>query len=399
MVSIKQLAYSNDGASDNISFIADGKTIGSVITNNETKFGSDWNLFHKSSTVGEKWTIDVGRLTLVIRAPSTDQYGVELDYLNLEFSRKVSKDNTLCKETETTVTTQFASHPCRLKDTSANIPTRTDATTTMTPTVSSVTTTAAVPVRSETVVFQGGSKVISLRRATTFVCQEEMAKFLVTSRDTNILHVSTLHRTTITAPVHPSFALSTTPDFTESRPTVLIEGFSGRGKNMWVVMDGKDAEVSVLIVSVPAPNFGQMSPKLIFYQDGHFRLFPYHPVYAQPKFYLTSPEDGQETTGLDIDTVAVAVTDSELELKVKSGNHMTRMHMGLGELSTHLTVIIGEGSESKLLSVVTPCWIGSDPFMRLFARVDSGDFKSLFVSSDPLSGNNISMRIDEMKKK
>ncbi|XP_046550453.1 uncharacterized protein LOC124260241 [Haliotis rubra] len=400
-VSVKHLTYSNDGPSDIISIIADGKTLDSIITNNETNFGYDWNIFHKSRTVGERQTIDDGRFTLIIRALSTDPYGLELDYLTLEFSNKVSVDEILCKETETQEATHTASYLCSRKDRpdTADNATTTDTATTMTPTSSSVSTTAAVPVRSETVVFQGDSGVISLRRATKFVCQEEMAKFLVTSRDTNILYVSTLHRTSIIAPVHPSFALSNTPDFTESRPSVLIEGFSGRGKNMWVVIDEKDTEVSVIVISVPVPSFGQMSPKLIFYQDGHLRLFPYHPVYAQPKFYLTSPEDGQGSSGLDIDTVVVAVTDTELELKVKSGSHMTKIYLGLGDGSTRLTVMVDKESESRLLSVVTPCWLGSDPFMRLFARVGSEDFRSLFVSSDPLSGKRISMRIDEMKKK
>ncbi|XP_067668053.1 uncharacterized protein [Haliotis asinina] len=399
-VSVKHLTYSNDGPSDNISIIADGKTLGSIATNNETNFGYDWNIFHKIHNIGEQQGIDDGRCTLVIRALYTDTYGLELDCLTLEFSNSISVDEILCNETDTKETPP-ATYQCKGKDRpdTADNTDNTSTTMTMTPASSSLSTTADFPVRSETVVFTGDSGVISLRRATKFVCQEEMAKFLVTSRDTNILYISTLHRSSIIAPVHPSFALSNTPDFTETRPSVLIEGFSGRGKNMWVVIDDKDTEVSVLVVSVPVPGFGQMSPKLIFYQDGHLRLFPYHPVYAQPKFYLTSPDEGQGTSGLDIDTVVVAVTGTELELKVKSGSHVTKIYIGLEGGTTRLTVMVDRERESRLLSVVTPCWFGGDPFMRLFARVGSNDYRSLFVSSEPLSGESISMRIDEKKKK
>ncbi|XP_046557835.1 uncharacterized protein LOC124267048 [Haliotis rubra] len=83
-VIIHDLVYSNDGGSDVISVTIDSDVIGTVNTTDESGNGHLWNVFHHSGYVG-KGGYSGGRHSLSITVTDSDEYGVELDTIEVGF--------------------------------------------------------------------------------------------------------------------------------------------------------------------------------------------------------------------------------------------------------------------------------------------------------------------------
>ena len=86
-VLVQDVAYTNDGASDDITVILDGTTVGSFQTVADSNFGHNWNVVRSSGSVGNSKDIVSGPHSLKVVATSTDQYGVEIDKVMLTLNK------------------------------------------------------------------------------------------------------------------------------------------------------------------------------------------------------------------------------------------------------------------------------------------------------------------------
>uniref|UniRef100_A0A1X7UJ72 Uncharacterized protein n=1 Tax=Amphimedon queenslandica TaxID=400682 RepID=A0A1X7UJ72_AMPQE len=83
---VQNLQYSNDGLSDVFTLELDGfGMIGKVVTRPHSLNGLLWNKFLPTGPIGD--TIDIGKgvYNITITAQVADEYGVEIDYVSLQF--------------------------------------------------------------------------------------------------------------------------------------------------------------------------------------------------------------------------------------------------------------------------------------------------------------------------
>ncbi|KAL3876480.1 hypothetical protein ACJMK2_034323 [Sinanodonta woodiana] len=85
-VRVEDLRYSNDGPSDEVSFILDGQYIGKHTTVVDTNFGRGWNSFHSTGAIGEGRLLPPGRHEINLTVTDSDIWGVEVDLVNIDVS-------------------------------------------------------------------------------------------------------------------------------------------------------------------------------------------------------------------------------------------------------------------------------------------------------------------------
>ena len=84
---INNIVYSNDAGNvgDVISFDIDGNLIGSFNTAQPSEmFSSAWNDFQGSGVIGDRFWLDYGNHMLTLRVTQADNFGVELDTIELD---------------------------------------------------------------------------------------------------------------------------------------------------------------------------------------------------------------------------------------------------------------------------------------------------------------------------
>ncbi|KAK3612397.1 hypothetical protein CHS0354_031991 [Potamilus streckersoni] len=85
-VRVEDLRYSNDGPSDEVSFVLDGQYIGKHTTVVDTNFGQGWNSFHSTGAIGEGKLLPPGRHEINLTVTESDPWGVEVDLVNVDVS-------------------------------------------------------------------------------------------------------------------------------------------------------------------------------------------------------------------------------------------------------------------------------------------------------------------------
>ena len=68
----------------------DGKDIGSFRTTSSSSNADPWNDFYDSGQVGDETTLAEGDHTVKISVSTTDEYGMEVDYIQLRTTCKNS---------------------------------------------------------------------------------------------------------------------------------------------------------------------------------------------------------------------------------------------------------------------------------------------------------------------
>ena len=92
---VQNIAYTNDGSSDTISITLDGTIVGTFQTVAAGNFGHNWNVVRNSGSVGVSSSIVSGNHTIKVVATSTDQYGVEIDTVVLNFNEQCIAENVI----------------------------------------------------------------------------------------------------------------------------------------------------------------------------------------------------------------------------------------------------------------------------------------------------------------
>lgn len=96
-VTINNLRFSNDGSSDNITFLVDGQQVGSFETFAISDWGRMWNVFQDTGVIGRPVIIHPGNHELNISVTVSDNYGVEFDSLQFELDNEISEETFLCQ--------------------------------------------------------------------------------------------------------------------------------------------------------------------------------------------------------------------------------------------------------------------------------------------------------------
>ncbi|ESO85405.1 hypothetical protein LOTGIDRAFT_154901 [Lottia gigantea] len=96
LVKVKNIRYSNDGGTDRIDVIVNDDTIGSFQTTGEANNGQNWNVFRSSGEVGQS-QMNSGRHKLYVKVDTADQYGVEIDNIQLEVNNNDDQDTINCR--------------------------------------------------------------------------------------------------------------------------------------------------------------------------------------------------------------------------------------------------------------------------------------------------------------
>lgn len=92
LLTIHDVAYTNDGGSDTIEAYIDSIKIGSFDTIGASNYGLNWNVIRNTGRIGNNTKISSGAHELQFKAVNTDEYGVELDksILNLTCPAEIS---------------------------------------------------------------------------------------------------------------------------------------------------------------------------------------------------------------------------------------------------------------------------------------------------------------------
>lgn len=91
-LTLQNVAYTNDGASDTVTLTLNGTTMGSFRTLAATNYGHLWNVVRNSGTIGQPIHIASGAHTMRVTATSADNHGVEIDRVDLNFNQQCHPD-------------------------------------------------------------------------------------------------------------------------------------------------------------------------------------------------------------------------------------------------------------------------------------------------------------------
>ncbi|KAK6172702.1 hypothetical protein SNE40_016312 [Patella caerulea] len=83
-VGIKNVMYSNDGGADKCVLNFNTKKVGEFESTTATDFGKLWNVFKSSGSLGSAMTLDSGRNTVILFVKSADDYGIEIDHIDVD---------------------------------------------------------------------------------------------------------------------------------------------------------------------------------------------------------------------------------------------------------------------------------------------------------------------------
>ena len=102
LLSINNVAYSNDGASDLVELSLNGNELGQFRTVPQTGNGNYWNVILTTGAFGNYTRLLVGRNTLTLTVLQADTFGVEIDKVTLAVE---CTQNSNCPEIEFTAST------------------------------------------------------------------------------------------------------------------------------------------------------------------------------------------------------------------------------------------------------------------------------------------------------
>lgn len=92
---IDDVRYSNDGESDILFFYFDNILYDIFITAEDSDYGHLWNVFKNSGAIGVDVDLNEGVHNLTVQI-MTDQYGVELDSIRLNFYNQKDGNDIIC---------------------------------------------------------------------------------------------------------------------------------------------------------------------------------------------------------------------------------------------------------------------------------------------------------------
>lgn len=92
MVSVENVAYTNDGDTDDVRVSIDGRIVGSFQTYSASSYGYYWNVVRDSGSIGTPMEIQTGSHQIRVEAVDVDQYGVEIDKVVLMFDTQCTTD-------------------------------------------------------------------------------------------------------------------------------------------------------------------------------------------------------------------------------------------------------------------------------------------------------------------
>ncbi|XP_064618218.1 uncharacterized protein LOC135482256 [Liolophura sinensis] len=82
-VSISNGVYSNDGRSDKVVIRLDHTDVGSFSSKQHSHFGDYWGVMVSSGSIGKPFSVPSGEHSLVLKVESADEYGIEIDKVDL----------------------------------------------------------------------------------------------------------------------------------------------------------------------------------------------------------------------------------------------------------------------------------------------------------------------------
>ncbi|KAL3877041.1 hypothetical protein ACJMK2_034797 [Sinanodonta woodiana] len=96
-IEVQNVWYSNDGESDLITLTVDNKMLGKVLTETLNKHGAGWNILKPSGTLGFIIYLSEGRHQLSLYIEKGDEYGVEIDKIELFLHNGKEEHSLDCK--------------------------------------------------------------------------------------------------------------------------------------------------------------------------------------------------------------------------------------------------------------------------------------------------------------
>ncbi|KAL3877042.1 hypothetical protein ACJMK2_034798 [Sinanodonta woodiana] len=96
-IEVQNVWYSNDGESDLIALTVDNKKLGKVLTETLNKDGAGWNIFKPSGSLGSIIYLSEGRHQLSLYIEKGDEYGVEIDKIELFLHNGKQEHSLDCK--------------------------------------------------------------------------------------------------------------------------------------------------------------------------------------------------------------------------------------------------------------------------------------------------------------
>lgn len=85
-VEVINVRYSEGSAVDTVTVSINGQNIGSFRTSASSNSVDPWNDFHNSGRVGARTTLAAGTHTVMVTVSAIDEYGMEVDYIQLDTS-------------------------------------------------------------------------------------------------------------------------------------------------------------------------------------------------------------------------------------------------------------------------------------------------------------------------
>ncbi|KAK6170996.1 hypothetical protein SNE40_019264 [Patella caerulea] len=89
---VTNVKYTNDGGSDTVDLKLDDKILGSFVGHNRAGHGNLWGEVSSSGPIGSFQNIEAGSHTLQLSITEADQYGIELDVVELEVTGSLQGD-------------------------------------------------------------------------------------------------------------------------------------------------------------------------------------------------------------------------------------------------------------------------------------------------------------------
>ncbi|KAL3877039.1 hypothetical protein ACJMK2_034795 [Sinanodonta woodiana] len=96
-IEVQNVWYSNDGESDLITVTVDNTKLGEVLTEPLYKNGAGWNIFNPSGSLGSIIYLSEGRHQLSLYIEKGDEYGVEIDKIELFIHNGKEEHSLDCK--------------------------------------------------------------------------------------------------------------------------------------------------------------------------------------------------------------------------------------------------------------------------------------------------------------
>ena len=94
-IRVENIRYSNDGPSDTLYLLLDGKELGIFLTFEKWGSGHEWNVFHETGPIGDVRVLNEGVHTLSLQAV-TDRWGVEYDRIAINAENQNPQVRLIC---------------------------------------------------------------------------------------------------------------------------------------------------------------------------------------------------------------------------------------------------------------------------------------------------------------